>query len=38
MNIHQLEVEEGDFSEKFFELNSYELGQERLIWEHLTRR
>lgn len=38
MNIRQLEIEEDSLSEKFFELQSNELVQERLIWQHLTRR
>ncbi len=38
MNITQLEIEEDGLSEKVFALQSYELVEERLIWQHLTRR
>jgi hypothetical protein len=38
MNPQQLEIEEDSLSEKFLELQSNELVQERLIWQHLTRR
>ncbi len=38
MNTQPLEIEEDTLSEKFFELQSNELVQERLIWQHLTRR
>ena len=38
MNHQQLEIEEDSLPEKFFELQSNELVQERLIWQHLTRR
>ena len=38
MNIAQLELEAEKLSEKVFALQSYELAQERLIWQHLTRR
>ena len=38
MNTRQLEIEEDSLPEKFFELQSNELVQERLIWQHLTRR
>lgn len=38
MNIAQLEIEEDGLSEKVFALQSYELVEERLIWQHLTRR
>ncbi len=38
MNTQPLEIEEDTLSEKFFELKSNELVQERLIWQHLTRR
>jgi len=38
MNIAQLELEAEKLSEKVFALQSYELVQERLIWQHLTRR
>ena len=38
MNTQPLEIEEDTLSEKFFELQNNELVQERLIWQHLTRR
>jgi len=38
MNRQQLEIEEDILPEKFFELQSNELVQERLIWQHLARR
>jgi hypothetical protein len=38
MNPQQLVIEEDSLSEKFLELQSNELVQERLIWQHLTRR
>ena len=38
MNSHQLEIEEDSLPEKFSELQINELVQERLIWQHLTRR
>ena len=38
MNTQPLEIEEDTLPENFFELQSNELVQERLIWQHLTRR
>ena len=38
MNRQQLEIEEDSLPEKFFELQSNELVQERLNWQHLARR
>jgi hypothetical protein len=38
MNTHQLEIEEDSLPDKYFELQSNELVQERLIWQHLTKR
>jgi hypothetical protein len=38
MNIAQLEIEEDGLSEKVFALQSNELVEERLIWQHLSRR
>jgi hypothetical protein len=38
VNTQPLEIEEDTLSEKFLELQSNELVQERLIWQHLTRR
>jgi hypothetical protein len=38
MNPQQLVIEEDSLPEKFLELQSNELVQERLIWQHLTRR
>jgi hypothetical protein len=38
MNIAQLELEEEKLSDKVFALQSYELVEERLIWQHLTKR
>ena len=38
MHIHHLVIEEDSLSEKFLELQSNELVQERLIWQHLTKR
>jgi len=38
MNTRQLEIEDDSLPEKFFELQSNELVQERLIWQHLTKR
>jgi len=37
MNIHHLVIEEDSLPEKFLELQSNELVQERLIWQHLTK-
>ena len=38
MHPRQLEIKEDSLPEKFFLLQSNELVQERLIWQHLTRR
>jgi hypothetical protein len=38
MHIHYLIIEEDSLLEKYCELQSNELVQERLIWQHLTRR
>ena len=38
MHPRQLEIEEDSLPEKLFELQSNELVQERLIWQHLSRR
>jgi len=38
VNTQPLEIEEDSLPEKFLELQSNELVQERLIWQHLTRR
>ena len=38
MNTQPLEIEEDTLPEKFLELQSNELVQERLIWQHLSRR
>jgi hypothetical protein len=38
MHIHHLVIEEDSLSEKFLELQDNELVQERLIWQHLTKR
>ena len=38
MNMRPLEIEEDTLADKFCELQSNELVQERLIWQHLTRR
>jgi len=38
VNTQPLEIEEDTLSEKFLELQSNELVQECLIWQHLTRR
>lgn len=38
MNLQQLEIEEDSLPDKFFELQSNELVQERLIWQRLARR
>ena len=38
MNMRPLEIEEDSLSEKFSELQSNQLVQERLIWRHLTKR
>lgn len=38
MNITQLEIEEDDPSDKVLALQNYELVEERLIWQHLTKR
>jgi hypothetical protein len=37
MNIHHLVIEEDSLPEKFLELQSNELMQDRLIWQHLTK-
>jgi hypothetical protein len=37
MHIHHLVIEEDSLSEKFLELQSNELVQDRLIWQHLTK-
>ena len=38
MNHRQLEIEEDSLPDKFFELQSNELVQERLIQQHLAKR
>ena len=38
MNMRRLEIEEDSLPEKFSELQSNQLVQERLIWQHLTKR
>jgi hypothetical protein len=38
MHIHHLVIEEDSLSEKFLELQSNELVQDRLIWQQLTKR
>lgn len=38
MHPRQLEIEEDSLPEKLLELQNNELVQERLIWQHLTRR
>ena len=38
MNLKQLEIEEGQLPKHAFELQSQELVEERLIWQHLARR
>ncbi|QWE13767.1 hypothetical protein [Polynucleobacter sp. AP-Sving-400A-A2] len=38
MNITQLEIKEDGPSDQVFALQNYELVEERLIWQHLTRR
>jgi hypothetical protein len=38
MNMRPLEIEEDSLPEKISELHSNKLVQERLIWQHLTRR
>ena len=38
MKTQPLEIEVDTLPEKFFELQSNELVQERLIWQHLTGR
>lgn len=38
MNTQPLEIEEDTLADKFCELQSNELVQERLIWQHLTKR
>jgi hypothetical protein len=38
MNIAQLEIEEDSLSVEESVLQSYELVEERLIWQHLARR
>jgi hypothetical protein len=38
MHIHHLVIEEDSLPEKFLELQDNELVQERLIWQHLTKR
>ena len=38
MNIHHLVIEEDSLPEKFLELQDNELVQDRLIWQHLTKR
>jgi len=38
MHIHYLIIEEDSLLEKYCELQSNELIQERLIWQHLTRQ
>ena len=38
MNHQQLEIEEDSLPDKYFELQSNELVQERLLWQPLTQR
>jgi hypothetical protein len=38
VNIHHLVIEEDSLPEKFLELQDNELVQDRLIWQHLTKR
>jgi hypothetical protein len=38
MNLNQLEIEEDQLPKHAFELQSIELVEERLIWQHLARR
>jgi hypothetical protein len=38
MNLKQLEIEEGQLPRNAFKLQSQELVEERLIWQHLARR
>jgi hypothetical protein len=38
MNFKQLEIEEDQQPEHAFQLQSKELVEERLIWQHLARR
>jgi hypothetical protein len=38
MNNKQLEIEEDQLPKYAFELQSHELVEERLIWQHLARR
>ena len=38
MGTQNLPIEEDSLTKKFFELQSNELVQERLIWQHLTKR
>ena len=38
MGTQNLQIKEDSLTEKFFELQSNELVQERLIWQHLTKR
>ena len=38
MNLKQLEIDEDQLPKHAFELQSYELVEERLIWQHLARR
>ena len=38
MNMRPLEIEEDSLPEKLSELQSNQLVQERLIWQHLTKR
>ena len=37
MKIHHLVIEEDSLPEKFLELQTNELMQDRLIWQHLTK-
>jgi hypothetical protein len=38
MNLKQLEIEEDRLPKHAFELQSIEVVEERLIWQHLARR
>jgi hypothetical protein len=38
MGTQNLQIEEDSLTEKLFELQSNDLVQERLIWQHLTKR
>jgi hypothetical protein len=38
MNHKQLEIEEDQLPKQAFELQNHELVEERLIWQHLTRK